>query len=124
MSKYSVGDVPPPGGGLVTVTQAVPAAATLAAGTVAVNCEPLTKVVANGVPFQFTVAPDTNPVPFTVRVKPGLPGVTAAGTSGWLTNGTGLAWPSASELVVMRMKISNCNFIVRSYSTVKVSTIA
>ena len=39
-------DDPPPGVGLVAVTDAVAAVAMFAAGTVAVNCEALTKLVA------------------------------------------------------------------------------
>jgi hypothetical protein len=37
--------------------------------TVAVNCVEVPKLVVKGVPFQFTVAPLTNPVPTTVRVS-------------------------------------------------------
>jgi hypothetical protein len=40
--KNAVFDVPPPGAGLTTVTQPVLFVAMSAAGTVAVNCEPLT----------------------------------------------------------------------------------
>jgi hypothetical protein len=75
-------DVPPPGAGLVTVTEAVCAAATSAALMVAVNCELETKVVTRGLPSQFTVDPGTKPVPFTVTVKPPLPGATASGCNG------------------------------------------
>src|SRR5438093_12620278 len=82
-------EAPPPGVGFTTVIDAVPATAIFAAGTVAVSCELLTNVVASGVPFQLTVAPETKPVPLTVSVKSGPPGATAEGTSGWLTNGTG-----------------------------------
>ena len=55
----------------------------------AVSCDSLTKVVTRAVPFQFTVAPETNPVPFTVSVNLVPPRATASGTSGWLTKGTG-----------------------------------
>ena len=44
---------------VTTVTDAVPAVAIRAAGTVALSCEEDTNVVANGVPFQFTVETDT-----------------------------------------------------------------
>ena len=44
-------------------------------------------------------APETKPVPLTVNVKSGPPGATAEGTSGWLTNGTGLLWPRAGIAV-------------------------
>jgi hypothetical protein len=75
-------EAPPPGLGLDTVIDAVLAVVMFAAGTVAVNCEPLTKVVLSGVPFQLIVDAETNPVPFTVSVKPGPPGATLIGTSG------------------------------------------
>jgi hypothetical protein len=54
---------------LATLTEAVSALAMSEAGTLAVNREPLTKVVASGLPFHFTTEPETNPVPFTVRIK-------------------------------------------------------
>src|ERR1039458_6500335 len=46
-SKNITFDVPPPGLGFTTVTEAVLAAAMSEAGTLAVNCEWLTKVVAS-----------------------------------------------------------------------------
>jgi len=55
------------------------------AGTVAVNCELLTKLVLSGVPFQLITDPETNPVPFIVSVKPAPPGAMAVGTSDWFT---------------------------------------
>src|SRR5438067_984966 len=45
-------DVPPPGGGLKTVTCAVPAVKRSVAGIVALNCVAETKVVARAAPFQ------------------------------------------------------------------------
>jgi len=45
-------DVPPPGAGFTTVTSAVPAVATFAAGTIAVSFVEETKVVVKAVPFQ------------------------------------------------------------------------
>jgi hypothetical protein len=45
-------DVPPPGGGLTTVMDAVPAVATFAAGTVAVSLVEELNVVTRGDPFQ------------------------------------------------------------------------
>lgn len=44
---------------VTTVIEAVPAVAIRAAGTVALSCVEDTKVVASGVPFQFTVETDT-----------------------------------------------------------------
>ena len=61
-------DEPPPGVGFTTVTEAVLALAISEARIVVVNCEVETNVVARALPSQFTEAPETNPVPFTVRV--------------------------------------------------------
>jgi hypothetical protein len=55
----------------------------------AVSFEELTNAVARGDPFQFTMAPGTNPVPVTVRVNPAPPGTIAEGTIGF-RKGTGL----------------------------------
>ena len=62
-------DVPPPGAGLTTVIDAVPAVATRDAGTVAVSCVEETNVVASVVAFHFTVEVETKFVPFTVMVN-------------------------------------------------------
>jgi hypothetical protein len=59
-------DVPPPGGGFTTVTEAVPGDATSAAVTVAVSCVDETYVVVKAVPFQRTDDIVTKLVPFTV----------------------------------------------------------
>jgi hypothetical protein len=75
-------EIPPPGLGFRTVTEAVPAVAMSEAKIVAVSCAARTKVVVLTPPFQFTTEPETNPVPFTVRVNPGPPGDAAVGTSG------------------------------------------
>jgi len=88
-SKKITLDVPPPGLGLITVTEPAPALATSEESTVAFSRELFTNVVARGLPFQRTTAPETKPVPFTVNVNPGLPGLTVSGTSGWLMKGTG-----------------------------------
>jgi hypothetical protein len=72
-------DVPPPGVGFTTVTEAEPAVATREAGTVAVSWVAETNVVASAVPFQFTVEVETKLVPLTVKVKPPLPAVTQVG---------------------------------------------
>jgi hypothetical protein len=82
MDKKVTFDVPPPGVGFTTVTDAVPALAISAALIFAVSCDLLTNVVSRGLPFKFTTDPETKPVPFTVRVNAGLPGTTASGTSG------------------------------------------
>jgi hypothetical protein len=75
-------DVPPPGGGLTTVTVAVPAVAISAARIDAVNCVELTKVVARFELFHCTTepsAPFTKLLPFTVRVKAWFPALRVCG---------------------------------------------
>ena len=93
IGKNTTLDVPPPGLGLTTVTEAVPAVAISETKMLAANCELLTNVVARALPFQLTTDPDTKLVPFTVRVNPAPPGATASGTSGWLISGTGFTVP-------------------------------
>jgi hypothetical protein len=72
-------EVPPPGAGLNTVTRAVPAAAILVAGIVAVSWVALTNVVVRLLPFHCTTEPRTKPEPNTVSVKPTPPAVALAG---------------------------------------------
>ena len=72
-------EVPPPGAGFTTVTDAVPTAATFAAGTIAVSLIEETNVVARAEPFQLTVEVETKLVPFTVRVKEPLPAMVEVG---------------------------------------------
>jgi hypothetical protein len=55
------------------VTWAVPAAATFAAGTIAVSCVAETKVVVSPEPFQLTTELEIKLVPFTVKVNCGDP---------------------------------------------------
>src|SRR2546423_5097649 len=64
-------EVPPPGAGVTTVTDAVVAAARSVAGIAAVSWVALTNVVVRVAPFQLTVLPVTKSVPATVRVKAG-----------------------------------------------------
>jgi hypothetical protein len=94
IGKKTMFDVPPPGLGFTTVTEAVLAMAMSDTRMLTVNCELFTKVVARALPFQFTTDPETKPVPFTVRVNPAPPGATASGTRGWLISGTGFTVPS------------------------------
>src|SRR6202030_12792 len=82
-------DVPPPGLGLKTVTEAVPGVAISVAVMGAVTWVLERKVVLRGLPFQLTMAPGTNPVPFTVKMNAEPPGVAVTGTVGWLICGTG-----------------------------------
>src|SRR5439155_26888801 len=90
MPKKTAFELPPPGPGFKTVTEAVPSVAMSDALTAAVSCLPLTKFVVRGVPFHSTTAPGTKPTPFTVNVKLAPPGDVPAGTSGCSTTGTGL----------------------------------
>src|ERR1035437_4506652 len=59
----------------------VPTNATRLAGTAAVNCTSLTKVVVRFTPLHCTMAPLRKFVPLTVSVKAGLPTGTVLGTS-------------------------------------------
>lgn len=65
--------------GLARLICADPGCAIAEAGTVAVTCVALPKVVLKGVPFNDTTAPETKPVPFTVRINAALPAFTVAG---------------------------------------------
>jgi hypothetical protein len=82
-------DVPPPGPGFTTVTDAVPGVAIRAAVTVAVSCVDETNVVVSAVPFQFTVEVETKFVPVTVKVNCAPPAVAQVGLIE-LVVGTGL----------------------------------
>src|SRR5579864_8502249 len=74
--------MPPPGGGFVTVTLAVPPVAMSAAGMVATIWVFVTdEGVIAGLPPKFTVAPLTNPEPLMVSVKPVPPAVALVGES-------------------------------------------
>ena len=79
--KFVAVDVPPPGTGLVTVTPKVPAVAMSAAVIAAVTWVALTNVVVRALPLNFTLDPETNPVPLTVRVKAVPPAVALEGES-------------------------------------------
>jgi hypothetical protein len=72
---------PPQELGFTTVIGAVPAVAMSEAGTVAVSCVADTNIVANGLPFQFTVEVETKLVPFTVNVNCTPPAVAQLGLS-------------------------------------------
>src|SRR5438477_23090 len=107
MLKVTALDVPPPGAGFTTVMDAVPALAIRAAGTVAVSCVALTYVVVSGLPFQFTVEPETKLVPFTVSVNCAPPAVAEVGLievivgTGLLMVMTSVAVPVPPELVAL-----------------------
>ena len=74
---------------MVTVTFTVPAVTMSEADIAAVTCELLTNVVALPAPLKFTVAPDTNPTPFTVSVNAAEPAAALEGEIE-LSVGTGL----------------------------------
>jgi hypothetical protein len=82
-------EVPPPGAGFTTVTEAVPAVAMSAAVIAAVTWVAETYVVVRLDPFQFTVEPETKPAPFTVSVNPASPAVVELGVR-LVVVGTGL----------------------------------
>jgi hypothetical protein len=79
MVKVRALDVPPPGEGFSTVTEAVPAVAMSLAGTEAVTCVLLTYVVVSPVPFHCTVDPETKFVPVRVKVCAAAPATAEAG---------------------------------------------
>jgi hypothetical protein len=68
-------DGPPPGKGLNTVIETVPAVVMSAAGTDAVTSVVLTTVVTRAAPFHSTTVPVSKLVPVTVRVKAALPAI-------------------------------------------------
>src|SRR5206468_457004 len=79
IEKVCAPEVPPPGAGVTTVTEAVPALAMSAAVIAAVSCVALTKVVVRAAPFHCTVLPVTKPVPVAVSVKAAPPAVALVG---------------------------------------------
>src|SRR6266852_3255614 len=77
--KTAVGDVPPPGGGFVTVTCTVPAVEISAAEMAAVIWVALASVVGRALPFQLTIELPVKPAPFTFKLNAGPPEVTLVG---------------------------------------------
>jgi hypothetical protein len=69
MVKFTALEVPPPGGGVVTVTATVPAEAMAAVGMAAVSCLALTNVVVGDVAPKLTIEAATKFVPLIVSVK-------------------------------------------------------
>jgi len=63
----------------LTVTDAVPGAATLAPGTIAVSCGEETNVVVRAEPFQLTFEVESKLVPLTVNVNWPLPAIVEFG---------------------------------------------
>jgi hypothetical protein len=75
--KFTPIEAPPLG--FNTDKAAVPVEPIRLAGTKAVNCVALIRVVGSAAPFHCTVDPPTNPDPFTVSVKALLPAVAVEG---------------------------------------------
>jgi hypothetical protein len=72
-------EVPPPGAGVKTVIEGVPAAATSAAVMVAVNCVALTNTVARALPLICTTEFGAKALPLAVSVKLAPPAVAVVG---------------------------------------------
>ena len=79
MVKFMVPELPPPGVVLKTVIAAVPAVATNAAPTGAVNCVLLIKVVVKATPFHLMTELFIKFVPLAVTVNAAAPAVTETG---------------------------------------------
>ena len=71
----------------LAITGAVPVVAIRLAGTWALSCVELTKVVLRADPFQFTAAPEMKLLPFTVSVNAGPLAVVAPGLSEIIAGG-------------------------------------
>ena len=82
--------LPPPGGGLTTVTPTVVPVAMSEAGIATVRTVLLTNVVVRALPFHRTDAPETKLEPLIVSVKAGPPAVAEAGSNVLIT-GVGLS---------------------------------
>src|SRR5260370_39694772 len=74
-------EVPPPGGGLNTVTVAPPGTARSLAGIEAIKTLLARNVVGRGLPFHCTTEPLTNCEPLTTRFKAGEPAKVSEGVS-------------------------------------------
>jgi hypothetical protein len=96
MVKVIVPDVPPPGVGLKTVTEALPAVAMSLAGIVAVNWVALTKAVKRLAPFQRTTELEVKFVPVAVKVNPSAPAAPVLGEMD-VRDGTGFGFWGGGE---------------------------
>ena len=120
--------IPP---GFVTATNWLPGVPIRLAGTNAVNCAALTKVVAKAKLPIWAVAPERNPVPLTVRVKPGPPAVTELGLREAMEGALEAAEVSrgkisAKQVLAMRATVESmcCDLtLVRVYSMRVVSIV-
>ena len=86
-------EVPPPGAGVKTVTEAVPTVAMSPAPIDACSCVALTKVVGRADPFHRTIEEDLKLLPLTLSVNDGPPETALAGASE-LATGTGATFES------------------------------
>lgn len=92
-------EVPPPGAGLETATDAVPAEAMSDALTAACNPPLETKVVVRALPFHRTVEEEIKFVPLMVRVRLAPPAVADVGFKA-VTDGKGFGLPPLEPLEV------------------------
>ena len=88
-AKFEAAEVPPPGAGLTTVIESVPADAMSLAGMLAVSCVGLTRVVVRPEPFTCTPELPTKFVPLIVSVLAPPPAIALVGER-LVTLGTGL----------------------------------
>lgn len=86
-TKVSEFDVVPPG--VPTLTAALPLPAIAFAGTDAVSCVELPKLLVRATPFHNTTSPEAKLLPLTVSVKPGPPAIALAGETEF-SAGTGV----------------------------------
>src|SRR5438128_3535801 len=92
-------DVPPPGAGLNTITDAVPTVAMSLAGIAAVNRDDEPNVVVRLAPFHRTTDPVTKFVPFTVSVNAAPPAAAELGLTPVVV-GTGFVEPPLNSVLV------------------------
>jgi hypothetical protein len=110
-------DVPPPGAGVETVTDAVPPIAMSAAVIAACRLVPDTNVVVRALPFHSTVEDEIKFEPETVRVKSGPPANAVLGVRA-LTDGAGFGGveeppepPPQPAMNAMQAAVANVNVI-------------
>ena len=89
-------EVPPPGLGVVTVTESGPAFRSVGEGNVAVSWEELTKFVASGVPLACTTDCVAKPEPRTAKVVSLLPASIVGGATEVIT-GMGLTMVTEAD---------------------------
>ena len=105
-------DTPPPGGGVITVTRAVPELAKSVAGTLAVTVVEFATLVARAVPFHISVDDEVKFNPVAVMVIAELPTAAVFGLSAVTT---GLKLPIVTlvtldcELVAAHPQRKNVN---------------